>query len=274
MNQIYIYSVRRARINNENLCVDLIPKLFNDIYISSSEININEFIEKIKKEFNYNNNKKEFIERMLRDEKSLLNQSKKYLDILDYETIIKLNLDLIDENMTEYQFDKLIEHLYRGHDMEYGLYFTIGFAMNDDDFEDKFIKVNSENSDLTIVYYTQLNNLLNYIKQIDLEYDFINNILYLNKFWNHGKPLKNTIYLNKSEKNYTTNDIKNFKKKIKKNYSTLNIDNETELICKMPLNINLFKSFYVERGSDIYKNKYLKYKFKYKELQKKLMSIK
>ncbi len=91
MNQIYIYSVRRARINNENLCVDLIPKLFNDIYISSSEININEFIEKIKKEFNYNNNKKEFIERMLRDEKSLLSQSKKYLDILDYETIIKLN---------------------------------------------------------------------------------------------------------------------------------------------------------------------------------------
>ena len=269
MKQIYIYCVRRAKIDNEELFIDLIPKLFTDLYNQEIDININHFVRCLKSKYNYNEqNKKEFINKLLHDKTSILfNQN---INDIDYNTIVELNLNLINEDMPDNKFDKLIEHLYRGHgEMKYGLYFTIGFADNDEDFENKFIKEDPENPNLTILYYTQLPHFLNYIKKLDLQYKFIENQVYLNDNWSHGFTNKHTIYLIKSSDYYTDSDIELFILDIYCKYYKFNINNSTsklratELICKIPLDLNLFKSFFVSRTNNYYKIKYLKYKNKY-----------
>jgi hypothetical protein len=84
--------------------------------------------------------------------------------------------------------------------MKYGLYFTLGFADSDDDFENKFIKLSDMEDNLSIIFYTELENLLRYLFNILAETLYDMPLLYINEMWNYGKLTSDTITLTPENK--------------------------------------------------------------------------
>jgi disulfide oxidoreductase YuzD len=287
-DQLYIYTIRRARIKGNTKYVGLIPKLFGYIYEKEGIgefVDLPEFITNIKKGMS---NRDLFIE-LLNDKSNYLFNTE-YISIEDKQKIIEMNLKLFDENMDDKLFDSFIEHLFYGHeDMKYGLYFTLKYAKDDTDFRDSFNKLNKTNKNDRIIQYMKFDKFLEHIKELNRIYHFNSNILYANSGWHFGKittiedlghkrvdfevggkyecsQLDVSVVIDTP---CTDEHIDLFNKKIKNKYPN-NTDELTyvELICELPLDY-IFNFFYVKTS----RNKYLKYKKKYLTLIKQIENI-
>lgn len=275
MTFIYIYTIRRSVLDKEVQYIDLIPKLFDIFYNQDDKTYINEYISNLYKKYCFIFSKnidqqKKFFRYLLNDDNNLINETSRdnYIDNHDICKLIKINLDYYNEIKNKNKYDKFIEHLYRAHDtkMKYGLYFSIKYANDDKDFYDNINKNNVNSFNKRIIYYTKLDNLLDHLDNIYKEYNFSDTtkLLYLNNRWQYGNITESSIILNKSIQLGINKD--KFIQDIKKNYQE--ITDIEELICQIPLPIELFKFTFIENNHEVfYKKKYLKYKNKYLQLK-------
>ena len=244
-DKIYVYTKRRARNDGISQFVELIPKLFTDMYMANTSIN-----------------------NLLKREKIKLN-NKTLLEILTFYLETPNYIDNI-ENVTPEDIKKikdmkeaLIQHLFRGHGMQYGIYFSIKYAKDDIDFISKFKQQPRPTPEDRIIMFTTLENLVNHVSTIKDQQKFKLPLLYINSEWAYGKIDKeNTIILEENKQEFI--------EKIKRTY--LNIDkyddddDDEEIICQIPLPNTMFKFFYVSDYKE-FKQKYLKYKQKYLKLK-------
>ena len=300
MAHIYIYTIRRAIKNNEVEYIGLIPKLFGDLYdFDERKENIFkkiEYIKKFDKRFNFKYagddvdydvdddvdydvdddvGKENFFKRLLNNPTNYIHQSKSrnYIHENDIQEIIKLNLESYNRIKKYINYDKFIEHLFRGHDdMEYGLYFSLKYANDDQDFHSKLEEL-KETKDKRIIYYTRLDTLLNHLEKLHKTHNFSNEtkLLYLNKNWDYGKinVKLQSILLERNpdgtiNKDKFTTDIKDYTRAFT---GKQELENE-ELICQIPLTIDLFNFDLLNYSKNIFKQKYLHYKNKYIQLKK------
>lgn len=152
--------------------------------------------------------------------------------------------------MSDNNFFNLLTHLYRSHNMEYGIYFSIMYAKDDIDFMNKFNRSIKPTSEDRIIFYTTLDKILQEVVKIHLEknLDLDTFIIYLNNGWAYGEIDKNSIILEKIIN--TPNKLLNIDKftlhikSIYPNNDYLN-NSQPELICQFPLKTEIFKFFYV-----------------------------
>ena len=236
---VFIYSKRRARLSKEPQYVELIPKLYNDLY-NNDNLSIEDIFDiKLFKEYTYY----EIFERFLRDQTNLLHKSE-YIDKNDIEHIIHINLELFKTiKFNEKSFVKFVEYLHRGHaDMEYGLYFSSMVADNYLDFLEKIKTTQNRlllpDNDQRILYYINLTDLLKHINKIKREYDFKSPLCYFNKNWNYGKMNNNS---------FEYKNINSFTKQIVEKNRNIYLT-ASELICQIPLPNELFKFIFTRQG--------------------------
>lgn len=258
MQNIYVYTKRRARVDGKAQYVELIPKLYAELY--STNIDKDYFIDLKKSEMDDETYKsiESILEHFLNNEYNYINYIQNASDE-EKEIIKELNREIVRESFIDKDEmkDAFIEHLFRGHDdMQYGIYFSLIYAKDDHEFMELMDRVDRTTKEDRIIYYTTLDKLTQHVLEIKKQYNFKLPLLYLNSTWAHGQIEDTTILLENSKEDFI--------KKINETYpDTFNI---AELICQIPLSITHFKFLYV---SD-YKQKYLKYKKKYLELKNKI----
>ena len=293
ITHIYVYTIKSIMENNIQQNFDLIPKLFsnNDIHSLKRDPNnqrglaiLHEEIQNIKQTFRLRYPELELnkvnIYRYLLIEYTSVNLTKvnfTYFPIIYHNCIIDLLNKYIQEQSLlnsvndEYQIDLFIKHLLNGHEMQYGLYFSFKFAYNDDDFL-RITKKEIE-PNMNMIYFAKLEELLNYITPIKLDIikkyseqdiDFEPPLLYANNGWDYG------IISDGSQKFKCGNKIQFYT-----NIMDMIDLSEGELVCQIPLPMNLFRTIFISKGTrinfwpeNIMQQKYLKYKQKYLELKK------
>jgi hypothetical protein len=169
---IYIYTKRRARVGGKSQYVELIPKLFGDLYDDYN----NTFIQKKKQEMNpidYENIEN-ILEYFMKDKSNYIN----YIQNItkeEIESIKKLNREIVKESFIKKDTNKdaFIEHLFRGHsDMQYGIYFSLQYAENDEEFIGLMNRRTKTTIEDRIIYYTTLDKLVDHVLEIKKEYKF------------------------------------------------------------------------------------------------------
>jgi hypothetical protein len=245
----YVYTIRDAKINSVTKYVELIPKLFDDSYRPPSQSvkrNFNDIDSTVVAQY-----QKKLFTDILNDSNNYINTSSTICEA-DREKIIKLNIDLY-YTLEPKKFDRLIEHLYQAHlGMGYGIYFSIGYAMNDVEFIENFTRLYKDNSDQKILLYTPLDNLIKYVMAINDLNNFCSPLLYINQRWEFGSISRNTIVLDKSNPKKFIDDIKsqypsvvNFTQSIEDSAIPLHLLHDPELICQIPLPIELMKFIFI-----------------------------
>lgn len=256
---IYIFYIRRALLNKIPQYVGLIPKLFdvlyNDEYLTKEYLKHFKDLLKTKTQF-------EILNELLNDKNNLLWKSR-YLSTKDKQMIVDLNIDIFKtENYTNNEFLKLIEHLCRGHSiMEYGIYFGCKKCDNDIEFLETINQSNITDNDPRIVYYIQLDTLLNYIDEYQKNFD--NPLVYFNTSWQYGNKEESSIYYNNYDRHKFIEYIERYTNEVLIN---------SEIIVHIPLPVELFKFTYKQLGGNIPK-KYTK-GLSLKDKQKQVRSIK
>lgn len=94
MPKIYIYTVRRARLNKKPQYVGLIPKLFDSLY-ANPEVDVPNFLNDLYSI--YPNDPASFFLELLREQTNLLHNNHGYINKDDIGRIMKLNLDRFAE---------------------------------------------------------------------------------------------------------------------------------------------------------------------------------
>lgn len=88
--KLYVYTKRRARVDGKSQYVELIPKLFSNIYMGEiKKINI----DKLNTKYNAIN-KLDLLTKLLNDPKNELNKSK-YISTNDKQKIVQMNFRTI-----------------------------------------------------------------------------------------------------------------------------------------------------------------------------------
>ena len=259
---IYIYTKRRARVDGITQFVELIPKLYSNLYNERDDKSKDKFIigEKTRMGSNYDTFGG-IIEYYLNQQNSIDDISNITDD--DKKKIIELNIKqvknlAIKKGNTKVK-DAFIEHLHRGHDMQYGIYFSMTYATDDNDFKSQMIPTNTFTPDDRIIHYSTIDKLINYVIQTKTQENIALPLLYINSGWKYGVIQKDTIILENKDK---------FIQQIKDTYPPGNKRNP-EIICQIPLPNSIFKFFYVsEMSGGEYKQKYQKYKQKYIKFKK------
>lgn len=223
--QIYIYTKRRYKIANTYKYIGMIPKLFNILYQNNNDVCNPIFCEGIKF---MNPDCKILFSNLLDDPRNYIYQSNLFTS-RDIDLIRQMNLDKFNDeihycthndekehiNTDNKQFDILLEHLFRGHpDMEYGLYFSLTYAVNDEEFENIFNKSTVDDENQQIIYYTTLVTLLEYVGSVDKKLQFDSTLVFYNNAWNFGKKTDTTVDMTRSQNKLNT--IR-FMEEIKKN---------------------------------------------------------
>ena len=276
---IYIYTVRDIKNDNEFYFPYLIPKV-SDFWPNSFEPptkDVKRIIELLNKLPNDDLLMKNLFNPGLIN--TLLEKTT-YINNSDKAKIIKLNKLEIKKIMRLKDFEylllpnqkkekidtlkiRLIKHLLQGHqDMKYGIYFSLLHAKDDADFISKFEKMSHE-SDIKTIYFTQLNKLLQYVTEKDEEYKFENDtkLVYMNENWNSGFITDKSILLERGKNNKL--DIQKFCDELK------DIEfGDQELICQLPLPIELFSFFFVNDSSPKFLAKSKVKKSKVKKVKK------
>jgi hypothetical protein len=230
--------------------IELLNKLPNDVLIETlfNPLLINKLLEKTKY---INNSDKPKIIKLNKLEISKI----MHLKDLEYLPLFNHKKQKIDTLKI-----RLIKHLLQGHqDMNYGIYFSLLHAKDDADFISKFEKMSHE-IDIKTIYFTQLNNLLKYVTEKDEEYKFENDtkLVYMNENWNSGFITDKSILLERGKNNKL--DIRKFCEELK------DIEfGDQELICQLPLPIELFSFFFVNDSSPKFLAKKVKLKVKLKK---------
>ena len=278
---IYIYTVRDIKNDNEFYFPYLIPKV-SDFWPNSFEPPTKD-VKRIIELLNKLPNDDLLIKNLFNP--GLINtllEKTTYINNSDKAKIIKLNKLEIKKIMRLKDFEylllpnqkkekidtlkiRLIKHLLQGHqDMKYGIYFSLLHAKDDADFISKFEKMSHE-SDIKTIYFTQLNKLLQYVTEKDEEYKFENDtkLVYMNENWNSGFITDKSILLERGKNNKL--DIQKFCDELK------DIEfGDQELICQLPLPIELFSFFFVNDSSPKFlaKSKVKKSKVKKSKVKK------
>lgn len=231
---LYVFTVRRARLDKKSKYVGLIPKLYTDNYIDN-KVDIKSIPCRQKK-----SNKEQF-KCLLEEENNLLHKSE-YIDKNDISNIIKLNMELFDKDeWTQPNFNKFLEHLYRGHgNMEYGIYFGTIKATSYLDFLEQ-IKRTFVYGDQRIIYYIEISELLNHIDNMKETKSFNTDLLYFNQNWSYGKYDYNSFIYKKDYREDFINHINKYNNKQLKN---------CEIICHIPLPTEIFKFTFGQMGGN------------------------
>lgn len=216
---LYLFTVRRSKIDGIRKYVGMIPKLFSDLYMKE------DYIEPklLKNDYKY------IFESWLKHPHNLIYRSVYLKDTNDRKIIINKNLELFDlEHFDENTFREFLIHLRRGHsNMEYGIYFGLLKAENKEDFLKYVIPGFDER---TIIYYTEINNFLNYIDAEIEKYSFSTPILYFNREWGYGKKTEESMdYIPESREKFLEY-LEHFKNEHLK---------DSEVICHLPFDINM-----------------------------------
>jgi hypothetical protein len=127
----------------------------------------------------------------------------------------------------------------------------------------------SHESDIKTIYFTQLNKLLQYVTEKDEEYKFENDtkLVYMNENWNSGFITDKSILLERGKNNKL--DIQKFCDELK------DIEfGDQELICQLPLPIELFSFFFVNDSSPKFLAKSKVKKSKVKKVKKSNCNVK
>lgn len=234
---LYLYTVRRARLNKIDKYVGLIPKLFDDMYLHDSIRSGCDTINRTHvKLFENDVTALTIFTNMLHDNSNLLHNSTN-IDSRDIDTIIRLNIDIYRKNNSNYTYDKFIkfiEHLYRGHGgMDYGLYLGCTKASDDKDFLSQIKKFNKvSDSDQRITLYVKLDKMLDYIDRIKAKYQLASPLLYFSTAWLYGKIHRSSKIYRKEEREQFIAYLESFN----------NIElQDSETICQIPLPISYFK---------------------------------
>jgi hypothetical protein len=282
---IYIYTVRDIKNDNEFYFPYLIPKV-SDFWSNSFEPPTKD-VKRIIELLNKLPNDDLLIKNLFNP--GLINtllEKTTYINNSDKAKIIKLNKLEIKKIMRLKDFEylllpnqkkekidtlkiRLIKHLLQGHqDMKYGIYFSLLHAKDDADFISKFEKMSHE-SDIKTIYFTQLNKLLQYVTEKDEEYKFENDtkLVYMNENWNSGFITDKSILLERGKNNKL--DIQKFCDELK------DIEfGDQELICQLPLPIELFSFFFVNDSSPKFLAKSKVKKSKVKKVKKSNCNVK
>lgn len=237
MSNLYIFTLRDVRVDGVPKYPGLIPKLFSIMYgdpsITLSKVfDYDKMIEKY--------SQKEIFKLLLKQksvnvshiiDQNLL-QASRYLSQDDKDKLIDINLEYFDkETFTREEYINLIEHLFMGHPtMEYGIYFGSRKADNDKDFLDSINRTVMHMKNQTLICYTKLETLLDFIDTEKKNYE--GPILHFNTGWQYGEYGGGTkVYSRENRGCDFISHINSFD----------NIDLETsEIICRFPLPIELF----------------------------------
>uniref|UniRef100_A0A6C0F480 Uncharacterized protein n=1 Tax=viral metagenome TaxID=1070528 RepID=A0A6C0F480_9ZZZZ len=243
---LYVFTVRRAKIDGDDKYIGMIPKLVDEMYQSDDSGMLDIYKEMIED----GHSKKDLFDGILSWPNNCLNRSK-YINKQDIPKIIKLNEEFYLRDNFEEDDDKLIrliEHLFRAHStMEYGIYFGSLKADNDEDFLKNIVNP-SKLKDRTyrIVHYTQLDNLLDYVDRIKKVHGMVSNLLYFNEGWQYGEKEETSM-------DYNGENREEFKKYLEK------YDNEklstSEILVQCPIEPHIFNFTYRQHGGSKSKKK-------------------
>ena len=237
---IYIFTVRRARLDNKSKYVGMIPKLFSNLYNEDEDLTetyLQEYRERLK-----GISQNHIFEDLIHDKDNILWRSQ-YLTVKDKKKISNINVDVFsNDRFTNVEFIRLIEHLYRGHQtMEYGVYFGCKKAVNDIEFMEGIKHSHITDKDQRIVYYTKLDTLIEYINEQQKKYYFDSPILYFNVSWQYG--IKEDTSMNYEQWNRNKSEFIDYINSFDNKQLML-----SEIVCQLPLPVELFKFTYKQQG--------------------------
>ena len=238
MSKLFIFTIRDVREDSVSKYNGLIPKLFDSLMDDTKNIENIINYDKIMKTHTHSSLFKQTLE--YNGTKShgpnLLHKSK-YLSKRDKENIIKLNMKFYKEEdlSSKVKYMEFIEHIFKAHhDMQYGIYFGLRSADSEKDFLDSINGTKPTSKNQSIIYYTNIENVLDYVDKVRERVKYDNPLLYFNKGWQYG--LKD-----EDSRDYDNNKY-DFICYIR---SYPNYELETsETICKVPLPRDLFKHTY------------------------------
>ena len=250
--KLYIFTIRDVVIDGKVQYNGLIPKLFDYL---ENEMNPN-----FEKYFNKSILKEkslfEVFFDLLKSDNNLLwkqyEDTKRghFYDYLNTDTKYKLlYLNLLQfqkENMNKNEFIRFVKHLYEGHsNMQYGIYFGSRKADSPKHFLEMIKKDLKDYNNQKIIYYLELDKLLDKIDDHQIYYDINTPLLYFNLRWQYGVKEEDSYdYLNNRE------DFKNY---------IQSFDNETlklsEIICHIPLDKHDFYHVFEHMGGRKKKSK-------------------
>jgi hypothetical protein len=266
---IFVYTLKNNDDNHESYFGDIIPKINGEAY--DIDITDESIINKVYRQTYYYDCDSEILEEkqlntfqeLLNIPSNYINTEDNYIHNADKQKIINFNRQLFTE-MNKITFKQFIIGLHKGHGrtMKYGIYFSLINALNEENFKEILLTRlrNISPRAKYYVYYIELSKLLEYvinIKQLEL---LLSPLIYINTQWNKGIYMDTTIKLN----DFTSDE---FISQITPPFYS----SDAELICQIPVPITHFKILmYNPTSTDQmtqYRNKYIKYKYKYNKLK-------
>ena len=257
MSQLYFYTLRDVRVEGDVQFPGLFPKLYS--HLDDHDLTLDDL-------FNYNqsvqpSSQKKWFEGMMMDPGSSLNQSK-YIHKEDIPKLIGLNLSYFDEtNMKKKEYERFIEHLLKAHTtMEYGLYFGARKANSEKEFMDSMNIANPRDKSQTLVYYTNVEKLLDHVDEMREKLHLKSQLLYFNMGWNYGVRDENSAV-------YTGENRYDFICKMR-SFSNEELE-MSETVCQIPLPVELFNFTFRNLSHNTFKGGRKKTKKKKKSLKEK-----
>tara|TARA_B100002051_G_scaffold221004_1_gene214882 strand:- start:518 stop:1309 length:792 start_codon:yes stop_codon:yes gene_type:complete len=247
MSKLYIFTVRDVKIDGKIQYNGLIPKLFSTLFDNPDLKFETQFDKNILKE----QSKMEIFFDLLKSPKNLLwkqygnNQGivNDYLNLATKYKILYLNLlQFQKENMNKREFIRFMKHLLEGHStMQYGIYFGSRKADNPKHFLQMIKKELKDHKNQKIIYYQEIDKILNKIDNHQGYYNIKDPLLYFNIGWQYGIKEEDSY-----DYNYFNNNREKFKKYIQ------SFDNKTlqesEIICHIPLSKEDFNHVFEHMG--------------------------
>ena len=246
MSQLYIFTIRDVRIDGETKYNGLIPKLFHTLNETGDNIESIIDYKKIMESHTHKSLFKQMVsyKGRLGNAPNLLHKSK-YLSERDKKNIVNLNMEFYkdDDFPTKQKYMRFLDHLFQAHHgMQYGIYFGTRKANSEKEFLDSIQGTKPTSKNQSIIYYTNVENVLTYVDKVKGKVKYDNTLLYFNKGWQYGKKEKDSKdYDNKYDficylRNFTNDELE---------YS--------ETICQIPLPIDMFKHTYKNISDQAFK---------------------
>jgi len=268
--QLFVYTIKNNDDNHDSYFGDIIPKINGDQY-DDMQLSNDKIINKVfRQTYYYDCDPNILRAKQLNTFQELLNIPSNYIKTepnyihnADKQKIIDLNTQLFTQ-MNKDIFKNFIIGLHKGHGktMKYGIYFSLINASDEDNFKEILLSRlgNITPSAKYYIYYTELSKLLEYVLTIKQRESLLSPLIYINTNWNKGNFTDSTVKLD-------YNTVQQFISQITQRHYT----SEAELICQIPIPITQFKILeYNPSSTDQitqYRNKYIKYKYKYNKLK-------
>jgi hypothetical protein len=268
----FVYTIKNNQDSHEPYFGDIIPKINGDQY--DDPISDTTIINKVfRQTYYYDCDPSILDQKQLNTFQELLNSptnyiknEHNYIHENDKQKIIDLNKQLF-RPMNKDKFKNFIIQLHKGHSkaMKYGIYFSLINASDEDNFKEILLSRlgNIRPTAKYYIYYIELPKLLEYVLTIKQRESLLSSLIYININWNKGNFSNTTVKLD-------NNTVEQFISQITPRHYT----SEAELICQIPIPITQFKIIeYNPTSTDQitqYRNKYIKYKYKYSQLKKQI----